>query len=125
MILIIEDDPQQSEIARTLLRHYGFDAVVAASAERGLEIARTREVSLALVDVHLLGMNGWEASRIMKTDPATSHIPLIVTSLYDIDRRMIAASGCDLFLPKPWHVDALIGAVRKLVAEGRRPEPEG
>ena len=76
-ILIIEDSVINQRLAQAMLKQGNHESLVAGSADDGLEIARRERPDLILIDIQLPGMDGMEATRLLKADPSTAPIPLI------------------------------------------------
>ena len=76
-ILLVEDNPDNRAIYGTILRHFGYTVAEAETGEDGVRMAREIHPALILMDVAMPGMDGWEATRILKGDPDTAAIPVI------------------------------------------------
>lgn len=79
-ILLAEDHDDTRGVYSLILRHFGFQVEEATNGLDAVEIARATKPSLVLMDIGLPGLDGWQASRILKADPATAGIPLIAFS---------------------------------------------
>ena len=105
-ILVVEDDKLNSKLVRTVLELDKYLVLEAKNAEEGIRSARDEGPDLILMDIRLPGMNGLEATRLIKKDPRTKDIPIIaLTSLASAgtDSKMKAA-GCSGFLSKPFDI---------------------
>jgi two-component system cell cycle response regulator DivK len=113
-ILIVEDNPRNLKLVRDLLQAKGYGTLEAASAEEGLALARERAPRLILMDIQLPGMNGIEALRALRADPATARIPVIAitASVMQHNRREITAAGFEAFIEKPINVRGFLETVR-------------
>lgn len=102
-ILIIEDNELNLELASDLLEIKGFVVLQARSAEAGLRLAHQTAVDLILMDLSLPGMDGLAATREMKQDPVTRHLPILALTAHAMrgDAEIIAQAGCDGYLTKP------------------------
>jgi CheY-like chemotaxis protein len=102
-ILIIEDNELNLELASDLLELKGFVVLQARSAEAGLRLAHQTAVDLILMDLSLPGMDGLAATRELKQDPATRHLPILALTAHAMrgDAEIIAQAGCDGYLTKP------------------------
>jgi CheY-like chemotaxis protein len=102
-ILIIEDNPSNMELAKDLLENSGYTVVSANESESGLRLARQLNPDLILMDWSLPGMDGLAATRQLKRDPATRHIPVVILTAHAMqgDGRLARQSGCDGYLTKP------------------------
>ena len=102
-ILLVEDNDDNLSVYRAILEHTGFEVMEARDGEAGVKQARSGQPDLILMDISLPGLDGFEATRILKTDPATRHIPIIALTAHalDEDRERARDVGCDGFLAKP------------------------
>ena len=115
-ILIVEDDELNRDSLSRLLRRRGFEIVVAVDGESGVATARNERPDLILMDMSLPVVDGWEATRRLKDDPATSAIPIIALTAHAMstDRDKALAAGCDDFDTKPIDLDRLLPKIRAL-----------
>jgi CheY-like chemotaxis protein len=102
-ILIIEDNPTNLELARDLLEASGFVVLSADEAEQGLGLASQALPDLILMDVSLPGMDGLSATRELKLNPATRHIPVVALTAHAMkgDEQSALDAGCAGYLAKP------------------------
>jgi CheY-like chemotaxis protein len=102
-ILLVEDNPFNRELAADLLTLAGLRVVIAVDAETALDLAAHEALDLVLMDVSLPLMDGLEATRLLKNNPATAHLPVIALTAHAMkgDRERIMAAGCDGYLTKP------------------------
>jgi two-component system, cell cycle response regulator DivK len=102
-ILIIEDNAASMKLATFLLESAGYSVLSAADAEAGLTLARDEQPSLILMDIQLPGMDGLEATVLLKRDDATRAIPVIALTALAMkgDEERIRATGCDGYIAKP------------------------
>ncbi len=114
-ILVIEDNPVNLEIAIFLLEEAGFSTVSAETAERGIQLAQQSPVALILMDLHLPGMDGFQATRHLKSDALFDDMPIVaLTALCTMDDRDKAlASGCDGVIEKPIDVETFADTVHR------------
>lgn len=113
VILIVEDNPSNMRLAAFLVTSAGHTVLRAVSAESGLSVARSALPDLILMDIQLPGMNGLEATALLKGDPATRAIPVIALTALAMkgDRERILAAGCDGYASKPLSRLTLIAAI--------------
>lgn len=102
-VLVIEDNPANMTLATFLLESGGHVALTATDAETGLTIARDQQPDLILMDIQLPGMDGLQATMLLKHDPATQAIPVIALTALAMkgDEERIRAAGCDGYIAKP------------------------
>jgi len=102
-VLIIEDNAANMTLATFLLESAGHVVINATNAEAGLTLARDEQPQLILMDIQLPGMDGLEATRLLKQDDATRDIPVIALTALAMkgDEQRIRAAGCDGYIAKP------------------------
>jgi two-component system cell cycle response regulator DivK len=112
-VLLVEDNEDNRIIYATALRFAGYEVLEAVSGTEGLGKTREEKPGLVLMDISIPEIDGWEATAILKADPATRHIPIIAVTAHALpeDERRSTAVGCDGYLPKPIPPAALIGEV--------------
>lgn len=118
-ILIVEDNADNRDIYTTILRHHGYRVEEAETGEDGLVQAARLLPALILMDVSMPGMDGLEATRRLKADPATAGIPVIAVTAHAMaeDRAKAVAAGCDGYLAKPVEPRRVLEEVGRLLAE--------
>ena len=102
-VLVVEDNPANMTLATFLLQSAGHTVLSARDAETGLAIARVDQPDLVLMDIQLPGMDGLEATALLKSDPTTRGIPVIALTALAMkgDEQRILAAGCDGYIAKP------------------------
>ena len=102
-VLIVEDNPTNMTLAVFLLQSVGHTVLSATDAEAGLTLARDEQPNLILMDIQLPGMDGLEATALLKRDDATRAIPVIALTALAMkgDEERIRAAGCDGYIAKP------------------------
>ena len=102
-VLVVEDNPANMTLARFLIESAGHTVLGATDAEAGLTLARDAKPDLILMDIQLPGMDGLEATAILKGDDATRAIPVIALTALAMkgDEERIRAAGCDGYIAKP------------------------
>ena len=102
-ILIVEDNPINMELATDLLEASGYIIIQAGMAEEGIELARAESPDLVLMDISLPGMDGLEAAGVLKQDPATKDIKVVVLTAHAMkgDKEKALAAGCTGYITKP------------------------
>ncbi len=102
-ILIIEDNPANMTLGAFLLQSAGHTVISATDAESGLTLARNQQPDLILMDIQLPGMDGLEATALLKRDAATRAIPVIALTALAMkgDEERIRAAGCNGYIAKP------------------------
>jgi two-component system, cell cycle response regulator DivK len=118
-ILLVEDNEMNRDmLSRRLLRR-GYAVLTAVDGESGLALTKSETPALVLMDMSLPGIDGWEATRQLKADPATRAIPVIALTAHAMagDREQALAAGCDDFDIKPIDLDRLLGKIEALLAD--------
>ena len=117
-VLIVEDNVDNRTIYRTILEHFGFAVLEAADGESGVRMARESRPDLVLMDISIPIIDGHEATRILKADPATASIPVMALTAHAMaeDRIRAAEAGCDGYLSKPAEPNHVVAEVRRLLA---------
>ena len=119
-VLIVEDNPVNMKLATFLLQSAGHTVLSATDAEAGLALARGEQPNLILMDIQLPGMDGLEATVLLKRDDATRAIPVIVLTALAMkgDEERIRAAGCDGYIAKPIDTRTLPGRIEEYLAGG-------
>jgi two-component system cell cycle response regulator DivK len=116
-ILCVEDSDDNLYMLHRRLSRAGFDVKIASNGAEGVEWAKTLQPDLIVMDLNLPGLNGWEATRRLKGQPETKHIPIIVLTgeTTKKSREDAIAAGCDDFRLKPVDFAALVEKIQSLV----------
>jgi signal transduction histidine kinase/DNA-binding response OmpR family regulator len=121
LVLVVEDDPSAASILTLHLSRGGFRTVVATTADEALRLAQSERPAAVTLDILLPDVrDGWQVLTALKQDPATQHLPVVVVSVVDDERRATALGALDYFV-KPVDRDALLGSLRRILAT--RDEP--
>jgi two-component system cell cycle response regulator DivK len=117
-VLIVEDNAANMTLWVFLLELAGHTVLSAVDAEAGLALARSQQPDLILMDMQLPGMDGLEATRLLKQDDATRAIPVIALTALAMkgDEERIRAIGCDGYIAKPMHYPDFLAAVEAQLA---------
>ncbi len=112
-ILVVEDNATNMMLAVFLLQSAGHAVLSATDAEAGLTLARDEQPELILMDIHLPGMDGLEATALLKQDDATRAIPVVALTALAMkgDEERIRAAGCDGYIAKPMDYQAFLATV--------------
>ena len=117
LILIVEDEPDLRQLYAHELAMSGFDVIQAGNGEDAIATISLRAPDVVLMDLSLPIVDGWEATRRLKADDRTAHIPVVALTAHDGSGELQRATraGCDWFVPKPCPPDALITEVRRIL----------
>ena len=120
-ILVVEDSPTSMLLVVYVLENAGHQVFQAVDAAAGIRIAREALPDLIFMDIQLPGMDGLEASRLLKADEATRHIPIYALTAFAMkgDEERIRAAGCDGYLSKPASYKDLLATVEAAGAPGK------
>jgi len=117
-VLIVEDNSANMTLAVFLLQSAGHTVLSARDAEAGLTLARDEQPNLILMDIQLPGMDGLEATALLKRGDATRAIPVIALTALAMkgDEERIRAAGCDGYIAKPLRYQDLLATVTAQLA---------
>ncbi|HEX6924732.1 MAG TPA: response regulator [Longimicrobiaceae bacterium] len=123
-VLLVEDNEDNRTVYRTILEHFGYQVIEARNGEDGVRTARETIPDLILMDISIPVIDGWEATKILKNDPATSHIPIIALTAHALatDRAKAEEVGCDGYLAKPCEPRRVVAEVERFIGGGREVE---
>jgi len=118
LLLIVEDNVHNLKLARDVLGHVGYATIEARNGEEAIELARTRQPDLILMDIQLPGMDGVQALARLRADPATAAIPAVAFTAFAMkdDRERFLAAGFNGYLEKPISVREFPAQVAALLA---------
>ena len=119
-ILLIEDNDLNRDMLSRRLQKRGYEIVMAVDGESGVAKAQSDAPALILMDMSLPGIDGWEATRILKGSAATRHIPIMALTAHAMasDRDKALAAGCDDFDTKPIDLPRLLQKIATLLKQG-------
>jgi two-component system cell cycle response regulator DivK len=122
LILIVEDNDKNLKLVRDVLQVKGYATIEAGSGEDGIRLAGERNPDLILMDIQLPGMNGIEALKVLRANPATAGIPVVAVtaSVMQQDRNLITEAGFDGYIGKPLNLKEFLESVRATLERGRR-----
>lgn len=125
VILVVEDDPKNIKLIRDLLVYSGYRVLEATDGRQGVELARSEQPDLILMDIQMPLMDGLEATRLLKGDERTRDIPVIALTAYAMpeDRSRIFAAGCEGHIPKPIDTRSFLETVKLYLLKDRKPTP--
>ena len=124
-ILLVEDNELNRDMLTRRLERRGFEVLSAGDGAEGVALARSTAPDLVLMDMSLPVLDGWEATRRLKADPATGRIPVIALTAHAMsgDREQAMAAGCDDFDTKPVELPRLLEKIGALLATPHVPTP--
>ena len=124
-ILLVEDNEMNRDMLSRRLERKGYSVVLAVDGAEGLARARSESPDLILMDMSLPVIDGWEASRQIKADPATASIPIIALTAHAMtsDRDKALQAGCNDYDTKPVDLPRLLGKIEALLLNPPAPTP--
>lgn len=123
-ILVVDDEPEAVELVDFNLKQAGFDVVSAADGTEALKKARSVLPNLIVLDLMLPEVDGLEVCKMLRRDPATSKIPIVMLTAKaaEIDRVLGLELGADDYITKPFSPRELVLRVKKILQRGTNPE---
>ena len=116
-ILLVEDNEMNRDMLSRRLARKGYEVVIAVDGQQALEFAAAEKPDLILMDMSLPVMDGWEATRRLKADAATTQIPIIALTAHAMpeDERKSREAGCNDYDTKPIELPRLLGKMDALL----------
>ncbi|WP_109210703.1 MULTISPECIES: response regulator [Microbacterium] len=120
-VLVVEDNPLNLKLVRDVLTASGYEVLPAETGEEGVTLATTCEPDLVLMDLQLPDIDGFEALRRLREDPALATVPVVAVTAFAMreDRERASRSGFDGYLEKPISIRDLPGQVGAFIGRGR------
>ena len=121
-ILVVEDNPLNMKLINVILSREGIEVLTAENAEEGLEICKTSQPDLVLMDIQLPGIDGLEATRIIKNNKQLNHMPVVALTAHAMegDEEKAYEVGFDGYITKPIDTDTFIESVLSYLKPGFR-----
>ena len=116
-ILLVEDNEMNRDMLTRRLERKGYEVVIAVDGQTGVDMASSASPDIILMDLSLPVMDGWEATRQIKADPATQSIPVIALTAHAMagDEQKAREAGCDDYDTKPVDLKRLLGKIENLL----------
>jgi len=116
-ILLVEDNEMNRDMLSRRLERKGYEVALAIDGRQGVDMAKTLEYDLVLMDMSLPEIDGWEATRELRSDPATKSLPIIALTAHAMsgDREKALDAGCDDYDTKPIELPRLLGKMESLL----------
>ena len=117
-ILIVEDNEMNRDMLSRRLMRKGFEIVMAEDGQKGVDMSKSENPDLILMDLSLPVMDGWEATSTIKADPDTNSIPIIVLTAHAMagDREKALGAGADEYDTKPIEFKRLLGKIKEFLS---------
>ena len=116
-ILLVEDNEMNRDMLTRRLERKGYEVVIAVDGQAGIDMASSTSPDIILMDLSLPVIDGWEATRKIKADPATQSIPVIALTAHAMagDEQKALQAGCDDYDTKPIDLKRLLGKIENLL----------
>jgi two-component system, cell cycle response regulator DivK len=116
-ILLVEDNEMNRDMLSRRLTRAGHSVVIAVDGQQGIDLARTEAPDIVLMDMSLPVIDGWEATRRLRADPATAALPVIALTAHAMegDRARTLEAGCNDYDTKPVDLQRLLGKIAALL----------
>ena len=116
-ILVVEDTEDNRQILRDLLGMAGYTVVEAQNGAEGVAMAAEHKPDLILMDIQMPVMDGYEATRRIKAEPALKTIPIVAVTSYALsgDEEKAREAGCDAYIAKPYSPRQMLARVREIL----------
>ena len=126
-ILIVEDDRDNRDMTALILSDAGHTVLSAPDGVRGLHTALHAQPDLIIMDLALPRLDGWAATRHLKANPATRHIPIIAFTAYPLheDLARALAAGCAAVIAKPFEISSFLNQIEVVLAQSQRQRALG
>jgi CheY-like chemotaxis protein len=120
-VLLVEDNEMNRDMLSRRLIRRGFEVIFAVNGQQGVDLAQSEKPDIILMDMSLPVMDGWEATRRVKSDTATRGVPVIGLTAHAMsgDREKAIEAGCDDYDTKPVEFDRLIGKMERLLGAAK------
>jgi CheY-like chemotaxis protein len=120
-VLVVEDNEMNRDMLSRRLTRRGFQVIFAVDGQQGVDLARSERPDIILMDMSLPVIDGWEATRRVKSDDATRGVPVIGLTAHAMagDREKAMEAGCDDYDTKPVELERLIGKMERLLGGGK------
>jgi CheY-like chemotaxis protein len=124
-LLLVEDNEMNRDMLSRRLVRRGYEVAIAVDGDEGVTMAQSEKPDLVLMDMSLPVIDGWEATRRIKSSDETRHLPVIGLTAHAMagDREKALEAGCDDYDTKPIELERLIGKIEALLPGGAKTSP--
>ena len=121
-LLIVEDDEPSRDMLSRRLERRGYFILTASDGQQGYSLARTEVPDVVLMDISLSGLDGWQVIKLLRAEPSTREIPLIVLTAHGLvnDRDKAVEFGCAAYYTKPLNVEQINETIGRVLLEKDR-----
>ena len=119
-VLVVEDFADNRDLLTEYLTFRGFSVTAAADGAAAVDMVRQDRPDVILMDLRMPGLDGWEATRLLKADPATASVPIVAVTAHALrpEIESARAAGCDAVVAKPFDIAALADALELFKTRG-------
>ncbi len=119
-VLLVEDNEMNRDMLSRRLQRRGFEVLIAVDGEAGIRMAESEQPDLILMDMSLPLIDGWDATRQIRSNPVTQQIPILALTAHAMDgeREKAIAVGCNDYDTKPVELDRLLKKIEALLPNG-------
>lgn len=120
-ILVVEDNEMNRKLCRAILGHAQATVIETETAEKGLQLLEQQRPDLILMDIQLPGMDGLQATRKIKENPALRDIPVVALTAYAMseDKIKVQNAGCDGYITKPYNMATLVNEIVRILQQDK------
>ena len=124
-ILLVEDNEMNRDMLSRRLERRGYKVLIAVDGQQGVVMAQLEMPDLILMDMSLPVIDGWAATRTLKADASTRHLPIIALTAHAMstDREKALAAGCDDYDTKPIELTRLLAKIEALIGSSTAAKP--
>jgi CheY-like chemotaxis protein len=117
-LLLVEDNELNRDMLSRRLQRKGYEMIIATDGQQGVQMAQEQQPDLILMDMSLPVIDGWEATRLLKSDASTQGIPVVALTAHAMagDREKAMAAGCDDYDTKPIELPRLLEKIEALLS---------
>ncbi|MHC1728719.1 MAG: response regulator [Syntrophobacteraceae bacterium] len=121
-VLIIEDNEQNLYLTTFILTHHGYEVLQAHDGATGIQLAKTHDLDLILLDIQLPEMDGYTVANYLRSEPKLTDIPIIAVTSYAMvgDREQAIEAGCTGYIEKPINPDTFIPELEKYFVTSKK-----
>jgi CheY-like chemotaxis protein len=119
-VLVVDDSLDGREMLSEYLAFRGFHVIEATDGASAIEVARRVRPAIVLMDLSMAGIDGWEATRVLKADPLTKHAVVIAVTAHAFlaEQQAARTAGCDAVIPKPYDLAFLANGLERVLSKG-------
>jgi CheY-like chemotaxis protein len=119
-LLVIDDDPKSVKLVCDLASASGYEVLTAHNGRKGIEVASQKKPDLILMDIMMPEMDGYKATSLLKSDPQTARIPVIMLTAvgFELNKRLALSTGAVDYITKPFDIQVLLAKLNHYLSQG-------